>query len=161
MHRNHQSNQKKYVKKSLLQRFHTHKTATQYTPKNFVDIESLYEDIRQNLEALLNARIRYIKNISAYPELMTSLARYGLKDFMHASFGTKVMQNKLCDEIKEIIGCFEPRVINTQVTLQNSDEDISRILKIRIEGTVKALNEKIPAVFESSMDLSKHTFSVE
>lgn len=163
MHRYHQPTQQKLANKPLLQRLqaNTKDAPNKNTPQNLVDLDVLYEDIRQNLEGLLNSRLRYINNLIEFPELRDSLVAYGLNDFMHSSFGSKSMQEKLCKEIENIVSYFEPRIANAVVHLQNSEDDISRILKIRIEGTVKALNEKVPAVFESSMDLNKHNFNFE
>lgn len=120
--------------------------------------EELYEKIRLNLEAILNSRLRYFYLPVEMKELSTSLLRYGLSDFMNINNANQAMRTRLCEEIKSLILCFEPRLFATRVSVQNSPEDEPRILKLQIEAQLRIYDNCKYSIFESSIHLNQHHF---
>jgi type VI secretion system protein ImpF len=126
---------------------------------NYVSLQHLYEMIRQDLEHLLNALKKWLHLPSHLHQLEHSLVNYGVHDFAHNYFGSTSAQNRLCRDIKALIQRFEPRLKRVQVSMQQSDVAIERILKLRIEAMIDITPNPAPAVFESAMDISKYTFN--
>lgn len=123
-----------------------------------LSLNELYDDIRKNLEEILNARTVYIEVPSYLSELASSIINYGLKDFSHYICTHKIMQHKLCNEVRNAISWFEPRLKNTSVYLENPEQPISRVIKLRIEGEITIKKIAKTSVFESAMDLKNYHF---
>ena len=134
--------------KSLLQRL------TNQTAENF-DTAAFHEEIRIHLERILNTRLRYISLPVGLREIANSMLKYGITDFMNMNYSTEVMQGKLAEEIETVIKLFEPRAGNVNVSIENSSNNRSRILKLVIEIKVKSMEK---AIYESSVDLNRHSF---
>jgi type VI secretion system lysozyme-like protein len=114
------------------------------------DLAALQQDIKQNLECLLNTRTRGIAILS-----------YGIDDFMHSYFGNKKSQEELCINITDAISIFENRLSQVYVTTSDNDISLERTLKIRIEAQIDLKPTSVPAVFESCLDITKQTFIME
>ncbi len=126
-----------------------------------IHLNEFYEQIRRNLENLLNTRLNYVVWSDDYDELKSSILNYGVSDFTLNYFGHKNAQIKLCQTIKETIGRFEPRIQKVNVVPIENDSDLERILKLRIECEVLLKPTSVPAVFVSSLDVSSHKFCLE
>lgn len=145
--------QRKLIKNSLLQRL------TNQLIENF-DAPAFYEDIRQNLENILNARLRYIAVPLELKEITNSLVNYGISDFRHLNYGSESMQKKIVEEVKTVIESFEPRASNVNVSIDNQSDTRNRTLKLFIELEITSINKTAleKAAFEISVDLTKHSF---
>jgi len=125
------------------------------------DIHSLHENIKTNLENLLNSRSKCLRWPKEYQELNQSLANYGMNDFMHRYFDNQQARLTFCKEVEETIAHFEPRLKTIHVTLLKDEEKIDRVLRIRIEAIIDANKQHNNAVFESSVDVSAQQFNFE
>lgn len=124
----------------------------------FTDINDLTQDIRNNLEMILNTR-SYDLDLPEYlTELRYSLLNYGIADFSKNYSNNKHAQMQLCRGIKEILEIFEPRLRAINVILLDQEVEVDKLLKIRIEGIINIMPSPMPAVFESCLDISKQYF---
>lgn len=131
-----------------------------YDSGRYVALEEFHEAIRTNLENILNTRKQWLSFPNQCVELEQSLVNYGVHDFAHSYYGKETSQNQLCRDIENLIQLFEPRLKRVQVSVQKNNIAIERSLKLRIEAMVDlSPHPAEPAVFESSMDISKHTFN--
>lgn len=124
-------------------------------------LHEFYEQIRQDLERLLNTRLNNIEWPEKYNELKNSVINYGINDFTLNFFGEKANHPKLCQMIKEAISRFEPRIHHVHVIPIESDTPLDRVLKLRIECEIDLKPTSIPAVFESRVDVANHMIHVE
>lgn len=125
-----------------------------------VDMDTLHQLIRDNLEYLFNTQ-RTLQEVPKHlPELKQSLLNYGTPNFMHHRFGAREEQLSLCRELREMIQCFEPRLTNVNVTLLNENTNTERLLKIRIDAAIYLHPNLIPATFESTFDLATTDMTV-
>lgn len=133
------------------------------TEKNItksINVAQLYEDIRINLQRILNTRILGVHWPNHYDQLTQSILNYGIDDFTHSYFGTKQSQQELCKRLSDIIATYEPRLCAVQVEALESDIAIDRLLKIRIEADINLVPTPIPAIFESCLDIANQYFTV-
>jgi type VI secretion system protein ImpF len=117
--------------------------------RRFIDLNGLEQDIRNNLEMILNTRFCGLEWPEHLSELKQSVLNYGIADFS---------QMQLCRNIKETLERFEPRLQFVKVSLLDDEVELDRILKIRIEGVINIAPSPIPAVFESCLDITKQQF---
>ncbi len=127
----------------------------------FVDIEGLQNDIRNNLENVLNARTTSVQWPAHLKHIEQSILGYGMKDFSHRHFGNKQRQKQLCQEIKLLINRYEPRLKNIHVNALDNDIEVERVLNLRIEAMIDLTPTPVPAVFESCLDVTHYSFAFE
>lgn len=125
--------------------------------KTEMSLEELHDDIRNNLEHLLNTRSRLLMSDFAQDEVVNSVLNYGVIDFSHTYFGNRKAQDSLCAIIKKTLAHFEPRLERIVVTALD-EEETQRVLHLRIEAYIALKPEPKPAIFESSLDLSRQRF---
>jgi type VI secretion system protein ImpF len=116
--------------------------------------------VRRDLENLLNTRQPAIIWPKAWQELNTSLAAYGIPDFMGNSLETSEAQNKFCADLQRIIQRFEPRFKSVQVALLQNAATPDRTLRLRIEGLLYAEPVPEPIVFDSILEPETNSFSI-
>ena len=92
----------------------------------------LHEEIRSNLESILNTRSEMIFIQASLVCLEESLLTYGIEDFSRGYLGNQKSQARLYVQIKRAIERFEPRLQKVSVTPMDADSELDRILKLRI-----------------------------
>lgn len=126
----------------------------------YLNPEQLQNDIKENLETLLNSRNPGLVWSNQYEEISGSVLNFGIIDFMQNNFSNKEAQIELCRNIEVIIRNFEPRLQGINVSLVDNDVSIERLLKIRIEANINIMPTSIPAVFESQLDINNNSFHI-
>jgi len=127
---------------------------------NWISLNVFQEDIKLNLENILNTRAPQLFIDKHYANLSESVINYGIKDFTHSIYGSKKLQEELCSHIKTLIKNFEPRLQETKVELIDDNEE-HRTLKIRIEAVINLKPKPASTVFESYIDLNRQNFIFE
>ncbi len=123
-------------------------------------LTAFYQSVRRDLESLLNTRSPRLQWPDHWQELNTSLAAYGVPDFMSGVSLTAESQNKFCKNLASIIQRFDPRFKNVQVQLLPLDEKQNRTLRLRIEGFLYAEPAPEPVVFDSMLEPELSYFSI-
>lgn len=127
----------------------------------FTDLPALQQDIKHNLETLLNTRQECHKASNDLIEVEQSVLRYGIADFSQLQFGLLQQQNALCAQIQQAIINFEPRLQNVTVTrLGDNNQDDNRQLHLQIRADIHLKPNSKAAVFETSLDVVNHSFNV-
>lgn len=113
-----------------------------------VDLEQVCQEIKHNLQHLLNARAWYCQSDT---DRLPTVTGFGLPDFSHEYFNEKYIETTLCDRLAKTIMCYEPRLRNVDVVVLQREAQ-NRLLALRVTGLVQVQPEQA-AVFESTMDL--------
>ncbi len=114
-------------------------------------INKLKNNIRRDLENLLNTRLRIDRDLKKFPELNKSLLNYGLPDFSHIPIESDSEHNLLANKIYTLIYWFEPRLINVNVEVEAMGDGFNRNLHVEISATLLVEPNPIPVLFDSQM----------
>lgn len=108
--------------------------------------------VRRDLECLLNARRSWLPLERGGKELQTSVLGYGLPDFTVMDLGTEDGRQWLCDEVRDTINRFEPRLTRIQVTMRDNDAPLDRQLRLRIDAVLLVDPVPEPVSFDSDVE---------
>jgi type VI secretion system protein ImpF len=125
----------------------------------YVDYTQLHQDIKQNLESLLNTRLGYFDVLKQESQLSRSLLSYGIADFSGQYDSIKKHQLDLCQQIQETILHFEPRLQQVTVSLVDNDDALTRRFSFRIAGNIHLKPTPVQAVFEFDLDIVRYQFT--
>lgn len=110
------------------------------------------QSVRRDLECLLNARRSWLPLEASARELKTSVLGYGLPDFTVMDLSTEDGRQWLCDEVRETINRFEPRLTRVRVELRDGDTPIDRQLRLRIDAVLLVDPVPEPVAFDSQVE---------
>jgi type VI secretion system protein ImpF len=117
-------------------------------------LTALRNNVRSDLEALLNARRRWCSWDKRLAELATSPVGYGLPDFTSGSFNNPKRREEVRAEIEATIRRFEPRFVSVNVTLAGGADALSTTLRLRIDALLHAEPAPEPVAFDTLFDPS-------
>ena len=115
-------------------------------------LSGLRASIRNDLEALLNARRRWRSWNPSLTELATSPASFGLPDFAGGAFNDQNRREELRHEVENCIRRFEPRFATVNVVLVGGADRLTSTLRLRIEALLYAEPAPEPLSFETYVD---------
>lgn len=133
----------------------------EHDPRRYIDFETLHQNVKDNLEHILNTRIGYFDSLKKYDELERSTLNYGIADFSQQYYSIKKHQRELCKNIQDVVTHFEPRLQKVRVHLLENDIELNRSFMIRIGGEINIKPEPQQAVFESSLDVMRYQFTFD
>ncbi len=123
-------------------------------------LRQMKQAVCRDLEWLLNTR-RFADEIPVdLKEVQMSVMAYGLPDFTHAGVKSPSDQNRLRRAIESVILAFEPRLLHVTVSVEPS-EDISRVLKFRIDAHLKVDPAPEPVTFDSTMQIGRGEYTLK
>ncbi|WP_158792820.1 type VI secretion system baseplate subunit TssE [Granulicella sp. L60] len=123
-------------------------------------INFLRDNIKRNLEWLLNTRRPPIAGIENYPLARHTVLYYGLLDLNSLNLTSNDGQLRLQQVIAEMIERSEPRLREVQVRLEEGDPQRKRLLfRIGAHMQMKPLPEEI--VFDTILDLTTGKYLVD
>jgi type VI secretion system protein ImpF len=105
--------------------------------------------VRRDLEALLNARRRFLSIPDALSELQNSNLSFGLPDFTAGAMQEASSKEVLRREIERCIKLFEPRLVQVAVVLVPSTDPVDTTLRLRIDALLHADPAPEPISFET------------
>lgn len=127
-------------------------TASRELPKTRGQLlRDLKQNVRRDLENLLNTRQRcksWPENLS---ELEMSLANYGIPDLTAAALGTSAAREEFCQVFETTIKRFEPRFAKITVEMIGNADPLDRTLRFRINAMLRAEPAPEPVVFDSTL----------
>ena len=118
------------------------------------------KEIQDDLEKLLNTRLRQPKGINSYSALNNSTLNYGLPDFTQYVFKNIEHQEAFKRDVVRVIQTFEPRLHDVKVDMQPYDEDKPQQLKMTIEANYYLSAQLVAFTFNSDFDSSTQLISV-
>lgn len=116
------------------------------------DLAALRLCIRRDLENLLNSRVQWHTWPDSYQELPQSLLNYGLPDFSVMVVDSDEGRNTLCRAVEQTIRQFEPRFVEVEVSIPAEDNDVERVLRLRIQALLYADPEPEHIMFDSEIE---------
>lgn len=114
-----------------------------------VVLSEIKDNIRRDLECLLNTRL-YRDHLPAdLPELDVSIVNYGLPDFSMVQLTSDEGKTGFKEEVQKIIEKFEPRFKSVDIELDQVGEDFERSLYLKISAVLMIDPDPIPLLFDS------------
>ena len=115
-------------------------------------MQHLRQSVRQELEALLNARRRWKSPPRELTELAVSPVGYGIPDFAAGVFNNQGERDRLRLEIEATIRRFEPRFLSVRVHLIDEGQRLDASLRLRIEAVLHAEPAPEQVTFDTIVD---------
>lgn len=107
----------------------------------FYTAKELIEDIRRNIELILNSRLMIPSEYLLRPTspaasryLNNSLVNFGIADIQSLNLGDDLMEARFCESVRIGIERFEPRVANVAIEMTPSLRD--RVINISVKGSL-------------------------
>jgi type VI secretion system protein ImpF len=116
-------------------------------------MDVLRASICNDLEELLNTRLRWRSWDPNLAELDRSLVGFGLPDFASGAFNDPRRREELRQLIEASIRRFEPRIVSLKVTLVETTDKASGTLRLRIDAMLRAEPAPEPIAFDTVVDL--------
>lgn len=113
---------------------------------------ALRDAVRRDLEALLNARRRWLSWPAHMTDLATSPLGYGIPDFTAGAFNDPRRREELRLEIEDTIRRFEPRFLSVRVALVEQPDRLSSTLRLRIDAVMRAEPAPEAIAFDTIID---------
>jgi type VI secretion system protein ImpF len=127
-------------------------TSTRESPKSRSQVlRELKQNIRHDLENLLNTRRRcksWPENLS---ELEVSLVNYGVPDLAGAALGSAEGREEFRRIFETVVRLFEPRFARVSVEMLGNADPLDRTLRFRIDALLHAEPAPEPIVFDSAL----------
>lgn len=117
--------------------------------------------IRRDLEVLLNTQQPLGDDMSALPEIQTSLLKYGTPGFHGLMLATRQQRQRLALAIQELITLFEPRLYKVAVGLGDEKADTNRLLHLRLRASFRFDDNEETLVFDTTLDPAIRQFKIE
>ncbi|MEL7498851.1 MAG: type VI secretion system baseplate subunit TssE [Planctomycetota bacterium] len=132
--------------------------------ERFCSANDVIENVRHNVEAILNTRMSipgdYIlrpTDESSLELLNDSLLNFGVADFQSLNMGDPEMEKRFCESVKRAIQRFEPRLAGVTVEMVASNS--KRLMNIQVRG--KLVVQPFENIdFASGLDLATKKFVV-
>ena len=121
----------------------------------------LRNNLRRDLEALLNAHQRWRSVPEGYDELARSPLTWGIADFTAGAFNDPRKREELRTEIENAIRTFETRLARVRVTLLEPNNTLSSTLRLRIDGLLRVETEAEPIAFDTLINAASTDVKVE
>ncbi len=147
---------------SVLDRLIDHETGVTSEPpaSRLKNLRDLKRAVQRDLEWLLNTR-RAVDDLPAdMPEVIRSVATYGLPDFTAASLKSPAEQERVRRALEEAISLFEPRLRDVTVTLEPLDEEAPS-LRFHVDGYLRVEPEPEPVSFDTMLHLANNEYKVQ
>jgi type VI secretion system protein ImpF len=127
-------------------------TATREPPKSRGQVlRDLKQNIRRDLENLLNTRQRCKSWPENLGELEVSLVNYGVPDLTRAGLGSAEGREEFRRIFESVVRLFEPRFTKISVEMLGNADPLDRTLRFRIDALLRAEPAPEPIVFDSAL----------
>jgi type VI secretion system protein ImpF len=114
-------------------------------------LRDLKQNVRRDLENLLNTRQRCQSWPDSLSELEVSLVNYGIPDLTGAAMGSASGREELRRVFETTIRLFEPRFVKVAVALLGDAEPLDRTVRFRIDAMLHAEPAPEPVMFDSAL----------
>ena len=124
-------------------------------------LSQLKESVRRDLENLLNTRQTRTDLFLQSGETARSILTYGVPDFTARGMDASDEQQRLKEAIERAIRSFEPRLIQVQVDVEETDSILNRTIHLKINAVlcVEPVIESI--VFDTIVETSSGVCDVQ
>jgi len=130
----------------------------------YFDLADFKAALARDLEALLNTRVIEYENLfEQYPEAAKSVIRWGIPDLSSLTLLSPKDRERLRKEVQYAIERFESRLSEVKVTLNtpaNPKTHLERMLRFRVDGTLRIHPRRPPVSFDATLQLSSYAYKV-
>lgn len=123
-------------------------------------VRRVRDEVRRDLENLLNTRWRCVCWPPKLEELDRSLVNYGLPDFSGVPLNDRSQLASFRSIVEQAISYFEPRLRMLKVSYMPATSSEERSLRFRIDGTLVVADEQHSVIYESVLDTASAEFHV-
>lgn len=127
----------------------------------YFSLNDVREQLRRDVEALLNSRRRFLRMDPGYNEIEDTFINFGVPDFSNEGFTTKDHREELRREIERTLARHEPRLSGITVEPMDSGDRQVDILKFRIVATVRVESGPEALIFDTQVEPSDWSVVVE
>jgi type VI secretion system protein ImpF len=124
-------------------------------------LRELKQNLRRDLENLLNTRWRCQSWPENLDELELSLVNYGIPDITGANLGYAEQREKYRQTLERVIRHFEPRFKSLSVEMLDNSERLDRTMRFRIDALMHAEPAPEPVVFDSALQPATGSFEIK
>ncbi|TWU45191.1 Anti-adapter protein IraD [Novipirellula aureliae] len=124
-------------------------------------LQQMKASVGRDLQSLLNTRCRATGWPKGLEQLSKSLMAYGIPDCVGINTGSREQQEVLRRMIQRAIEAFEPRLMNIQVQLADSNNSADRTLRFRIDAMLRVDPTPEPVAYDSRLDATMGDFLVK
>jgi type VI secretion system protein ImpF len=124
-------------------------------------LSQLKESVRRDLENLLNTRQTRPDLFLKSGETARSILTYGVPDFTAQGLDATDEQQRLKEEIAQAIRLFEPRLIQVQVDVEETDSTFNRTIHLKINAVLCAEPVIESIVFDTIVETSSGVCEVQ
>jgi type VI secretion system protein ImpF len=117
-----------------------------------LSVGRLRENLRRDLEAMLNSRRHILSWSRDLEQLDHSLLNYGLDDLSNEALSSTDFRERFVEEVERLIRRLEPRIGRFEVQILPNPDELDRTLRFRISGTVTLSGERQELHFDSHVD---------
>jgi type VI secretion system protein ImpF len=126
-----------------------------------LSIDQLKDAVARDVESLLNARRGSSHAaLDGFRHARTSVAAFGLDDFVAMSMSSAVDRAAICRSIERAITDHEPRLRNARVALERRDAD-SQKLRFSIHAVLVAHPLQEPVNFDAVLHTTTQNYAVQ
>lgn len=126
-----------------------------------LSLEQFKDAVARDLEALLNARRGPTRGaLQAFANARTSVAAFGLDDFVSMSMSSTVDRAAICRSIERAVADHEPRLQKTRVELQGR-ETLMQELRFAIHAVLVAHPLHEPVNFDAVLQTTTRNYAVQ
>lgn len=127
--------------------------------KNVSDLDRLLDEIRFDIQKLLNTRRPYLENEGISEN---GVLGYGISDLSQFRSESESDQVKIAEEVAALLTTYEPRLHAIKITIENNQTDKKNYhIALHIEALLQLSNVRDPIGFQSILELAKPAFKIE
>ena len=119
---------------------------------------TVLDGLKRDLLELLNTRKRCRSWPSQLEELERSVLAYGIPDIAGAHLATAKDRDQFLSTLGPLIRRCDPRFLNVRITPTGAREASDRVLRFRIEATVRVESGTEPIAFDFKLEPATRTF---
>jgi type VI secretion system protein ImpF len=112
----------------------------------------LRDNLRRDLEAMLNTRRHLLSWSPDLEQLDRSLLNYGMDDLSNEALSSTDFRERFVEEVERLVRQLEPRIGRFEVEIIPNPDELDRTLRFRISGVVTLSGERQELHFDSHVD---------
>ena len=115
-------------------------------------LERLRAAVRRDVEALLNSRRRRRPVPERLTALSGSIFNYGIPDPASGAYSAPELRAELVREVEATIRRFEPRLTKVVVVLVGAQDELSSVLRLKVDAILRCDPVPEPIAFETLLE---------
>lgn len=149
------------VRTSVMDRLLGNTPAKEFTISNYSLYDTIIQNVRSDLQDLLNTRKAPAPRLVESTGLKTTVLNYGMEDFAHFNPESDSDKQRLKKLLENLINTYEPRLKKVKVQLLENADKIDFRIRFHIDAVLCIEETVIPVQFNSVMDTSPTHFNIQ